>query len=59
MMNQTYFVNASDLKNVTLSHARITFCDTDFLEIDYVYDENVNDEVKQEAEWFDALTYTF
>lgn len=59
MIYQTYFVNAEDLKGITLNHARVTFCENDLLEIDYTYDDSINDDVKAEAEWFDRLTYTF
>lgn len=59
MINAVYFVNISNLQNVTLNYAKITFCDDEMLMICYDYDSTIDSEVKREAEWFDNLTYEF
>lgn len=58
MTNLTYFVNISDIEGITLYYASVTFCRNGLVEIDYCFSEN-DIETKEEAEWFDALTYTF
>lgn len=59
MINAVYFVNISNLQNVTLNYAKITFCDDEMLMICYDYDSTIDSEIKREAEWFDNLTYEF
>lgn len=58
MTNLTYFLEISDLEGITLRYANVTFCRNGFVQIDYNFSD-CDVEVKEEAEWFDALTYTF
>lgn len=59
MIRNVYFVNVEDLKGYTLYYAHIAFCVNGQLQIEYEYDDSINDELKDEALWFDRLTYTF
>lgn len=59
MTYQTYIIAIENLKNITLEHARVSFLNNEAVEIDYEYDENIDNAVKREAEYFDRLTYTF